>query len=93
VNTRTIEVVLGGDVDPGAKFVSPTIVRAKPASKVMQDEIFGPILPVLSYISLADAISYVNEHDKPLALYLFSDDKCVLSGRPAWLSDVATHCV
>jgi aldehyde dehydrogenase (NAD+) len=74
---RTIEVLLGGEVDVGAKYIAPTILRAKPASKVMQDEIFGPILPVLTYVALGDAVSYVNEHDKPLALYLFSDDKCV----------------
>jgi acyl-CoA reductase-like NAD-dependent aldehyde dehydrogenase len=41
--------------------------------RVLQDEIFGPVLPVLGYRSVDDAIGYVNGHDRPLALYVFSD--------------------
>jgi coniferyl-aldehyde dehydrogenase len=43
--------------------------------KVMQDEIFGPILPVLTYDSIDDAIDYVNDHDRPLGLYYFGKDR------------------
>jgi coniferyl-aldehyde dehydrogenase len=43
--------------------------------KVLQDEIFGPLLPVRGYESVDDAISYVNEHDRPLALYVFSNQR------------------
>ena len=43
--------------------------------RVLQDEIFGPVLPVRGYQSVDDAITYVNEHPRPLALYLFSDRK------------------
>ena len=41
----------------------------------MQDEIFGPLLPVLTYKHIEDALAYVNAHDRPLALYLFDHDK------------------
>ena len=40
----------------------------------MQEEIFGPILPVVTYQSLDEAIDYVNDHPRPLALYFFSND-------------------
>jgi coniferyl-aldehyde dehydrogenase len=43
--------------------------------RVLQEEIFGPLLPVKGYRSVDDAISYVNERDRPLALYLFSDER------------------
>ena len=43
--------------------------------KVMQEEIFGPVLPVMTYRSIDEAISYVNEHDRPLGLYYFGSDK------------------
>jgi coniferyl-aldehyde dehydrogenase len=43
--------------------------------KVMQEEIFGPILPVKTYASIDDAISYINDHERPLALYIYSNNK------------------
>jgi coniferyl-aldehyde dehydrogenase len=43
--------------------------------KVMQDEIFGPILPVMTYSNMDEAIDYVNAHDRPLGLYYFGSDK------------------
>ncbi len=43
--------------------------------RVMRDEIFGPLLPVLTYERLDDAQDYINRHDRPLALYLFDDDR------------------
>ena len=42
--------------------------------KVMQEEIFGPVLPVKTYERVEDAIAYVNAHDRPLGLYYFGDD-------------------
>jgi len=42
---------------------------------VMQEEIFGPVLPILTYRSLEEAIGYVNDHPRPLALYYFDDDR------------------
>ncbi len=53
-----------------------TIVRgATDDMKVMQEEIFGPILPVMTYSSMDEAIDYVNAHDRPLAIYYFGNDK------------------
>jgi coniferyl-aldehyde dehydrogenase len=53
-----------------------TIVRnVTEDMKVMQEEIFGPILPVMTYASIDEAIDYVNDHDRPLGLYYFGADK------------------
>jgi coniferyl-aldehyde dehydrogenase len=59
-----------------ARKLPPTlIVGATPDMAVMQEEIFGPILPVISYEALEDAIAFVNAKPRPLALYVFSDDR------------------
>jgi acyl-CoA reductase-like NAD-dependent aldehyde dehydrogenase len=63
------------ELDPSARRMLPTIVlHAKDDALVMQEEIFGPILPVRVYEKLDDAIAYVNDHPRPLALYLFDHD-------------------
>ena len=68
-------IVSGGGSDRAERYIEPTILRdVDPESPVMQEEIFGPILPVLPYDSLDEAIAFVNGRDKPLALYLFSRD-------------------
>jgi coniferyl-aldehyde dehydrogenase len=53
---------------------TPLIVGATDSMRVMQEEIFGPLLPVVTYDTLDDAIDYVNARPRPLALYLFSDE-------------------
>ncbi len=65
----------GEKLDPKKRKMAPTLVVA-PADElaVMQEEIFGPILPVITYDKLDDAIDYVNDHPRPLALYYFSHD-------------------
>jgi len=50
------------------------VLGATPEMKLMQEEIFGPILPVLGYERIEEAISYINRHDRPLALYWFGTD-------------------
>jgi len=70
-----VEIVTGGQSDKDARYVAPTIVRAKGDSKIMQEEIFGPVLPVLVVQNLDEAIAYVRDHDKPLALYVFTSDE------------------
>ena len=56
--------------------IAPVLVRdTKEEMSLMQEEIFGPILPVLTYEKLDEAIEYVNEHARPLALYYFDDDQ------------------
>ena len=45
--------------------------------RVMQEEIFGPILPIMTYQHIDEVLDYINGQDRPLALYLFSDDKAM----------------
>ena len=76
-NGATIEV--GGISKDSDGFIPPTILtQVQPQSKIMQEEIFGPILPIITYQSLPEAIEYINERGKPLAVYIFSRDKKVI---------------
>jgi coniferyl-aldehyde dehydrogenase len=55
--------------------IAPTlIIDPTDGMKVMQDEIFGPVLPVKGYASMSEALAYVNDHDRPLGLYYFGSD-------------------
>jgi coniferyl-aldehyde dehydrogenase len=64
------------DAASGTRKLVPTLVLdTKDDMAVMQEEIFGPVLPIVTYDSLDDAITYVNDHPRPLALYFFSHDK------------------
>ncbi|MCB1002994.1 MAG: aldehyde dehydrogenase family protein, partial [Acidimicrobiales bacterium] len=67
-------VAVGGVADADERYLAPTILtdveRDAPA---MAEEIFGPVLPVLATDGLDDAVAFVNAHDKPLALYVFSE--------------------
>ena len=73
---RGLEVIQLGAADPAQRLFPPTLIlEPGDDAKVMQDEIFGPILPVKSYRTLDEAIAYVNAHDRPLALYPFSHDR------------------
>jgi aldehyde dehydrogenase (NAD+) len=70
------EIATGGETDIGDKYIAPTILRnVKESDAVMQEEIFGPILPVIAVADVAAAIAFVNRGDKPLALYCFSKSK------------------
>ena len=70
------EIVIGGQTRPEDKYIAPTVIDGVSwDSPVMEAEIFGPILPVLEYSDLNDAIAQINARPKPLALYLFSKDK------------------
>ena len=63
------------DAAAAHRQMPPTLVmNAPPHSKVLSEEIFGPILPVVSYASLDEAISYINDRPRPLALYWFGSD-------------------
>ncbi|MNX81163.1 Aldehyde dehydrogenase [compost metagenome] len=69
-------LVLGGEHDAGARYIAPTVLGDVPATHpAMQDEIFGPILPVLKVPDLTAAIARIAEHPNPLALYVFSEDR------------------
>ncbi len=72
------DVVVGGETDEDDLFISPTVLlNVSPGSPVMAEEIFGPILPVLSVGSIDDAIRFVRSREKPLALYVFAKDEAV----------------
>jgi aldehyde dehydrogenase (NAD+) len=69
------EVAFGGQIEPEARYIAPTALhRVRPDADVMREEIFGPILPVLPVRDLDQALAFVNGREKPLALYLFSED-------------------
>ncbi|MBY0441420.1 MAG: aldehyde dehydrogenase family protein [Mycobacteriaceae bacterium] len=66
-------IALGGNADPSDLRIHPTVVvDPEPSEPLMQEEIFGPILPVITYQSLDEAIYFVNSRPKPLAAYLFT---------------------
>jgi aldehyde dehydrogenase (NAD+) len=66
------EVVVGGDRDRATRYLAPTVLSGvDPGAPVMGEEIFGPILPVLPVDDVDEAIAFVNDRDKPLALYAF----------------------
>lgn len=68
-------IALGGEANESERYLAPTVLtHVDPDEAVMQEEIFGPILPVLKVSSIEQAISFVNARPKPLALYLFSSD-------------------
>ncbi len=69
-------VLVGGGCDDGRRFIAPALLdEVDPDSPVMQEEIFGPILPMLTYRELDEAIRFVRVRPKPLALYLFTASK------------------
>ncbi|SHG53497.1 aldehyde dehydrogenase (NAD+) [Salegentibacter echinorum] len=70
------EAYYGGKTDAKNKYIAPAILdKVKAEDKIMQDEIFGPILPVMEFTELEEAISYINNNEKPLALYYFGNNK------------------
>lgn len=70
------ELVVGGESDRGDLYIAPTVIRnVTPQSPVMSDEIFGPVLPVLSMDSMDEALAFVRGRPKPLACYLFTRDQ------------------
>ena len=79
------EIALGGDGDSASRYLAPTVLTGvKPDAAVMDDEIFGPILPVLTYRDLDEALAFVNQRPKPLALYVFA-------GKDAQVDRVVSH--
>lgn len=68
--------LIGGSTDAEDRYIAPTVLtNVSQESTLMQEEIFGPILPVLSYENEAEVFELIQEKEKPLALYIFSKDK------------------
>jgi aldehyde dehydrogenase (NAD+) len=101
ISTTDGKVVTGGGFDEAALRIEPTIiVDPSPTDPVMADEIFGPILPVLTVDSLDSAAEFVNSKPKPLALYLFTASRIVakalidrIPSGGAVVNHVAMHCL
>ena len=69
-------VVIGGARDAETRFIEPAVLTDVPIdSPAMQQEIFGPVLPVLPYEKLDDCIDFIRSRPEPLALYIFSENK------------------
>ncbi|MFZ5941772.1 MAG: aldehyde dehydrogenase family protein [Bacteroidota bacterium] len=69
-------IVRGGEVDAAERFIAPTIIDGiDPSHPVMQEEIFGPILPVMTFEEVGEALGYINRNEKPLAFYYFGKNK------------------
>ncbi|ALR99942.1 aldehyde dehydrogenase [Enterococcus silesiacus] len=72
-------LIYGGEYDQKTRFIAPSLfdIDLSRENSLMQEELFGPLLPICTYQQLDDAIRFVKEGEKPLALYLFSDDRAV----------------
>ncbi|KAF8531044.1 NAD-aldehyde dehydrogenase [Gautieria morchelliformis] len=69
------DVILGGEMSKEDKFIAPTVVtNVSFTDSLMKEEIFGPVLPIISVPDVDSALDYINSHDHPLALYAFSND-------------------
>ena len=70
------KIIFGGELNENTRFISPTLVEIENLnSPLMQEEIFGPILPIITFENLDECIELINFKPKPLALYLFTTDK------------------
>lgn len=101
IETTTGSIRAGGHVDRASLTIEPTVILdPAPGDPVMADEIFGPVLPVVTVESAAAAIDYVNRRPKPLALYVFTSSRALarrlVDGIPsggAVINHVAMHCL
>ena len=76
---RGARVLAGGQVDVDARYIAPTLVdHVPPDCALMQEEIFGPVLPILPYTDLQTVIAAINSQPKPLALYLWSHHQATI---------------
>lgn len=70
------KVILGGKWDSNTLKIEPTLLKGVSYSDpVMQEEIFGPVFPIITYSDIKECIDYINANDHPLALYIFTHDK------------------
>ena len=88
----------GGRVDAADRYIEPTLLdNVSVDSTVMREEIFGPVLPIVEIESVDKAIEFINNREKPLALYVFAKDECakrvvaLTSSGGACINDVIMH--
>ncbi len=97
--TKQGDIEHGGTYDVDDLYIAPTLIsHITPEMRIMQEEIFGPILPILPYTTLDEVIDFVNSREKPLALYYFGQkqkeiDKVLkhTSSGGACINDVVSH--
>ncbi len=78
--------LLGGKHDRSSLYIDPTIIKdVDPSDPVMQEEIFGPILPMISVSSAGEAIKFINDREKPLVVYLFTEDQVSYQKKDTWV--------
>jgi aldehyde dehydrogenase (NAD+) len=69
-------IVTGGKCDPEGCYVEPTVIKdIRPDDPVMDEEIFGPLLPVIDYDDIKEVYGIIEQHPKPLAVYIFTEDR------------------
>lgn len=70
------KLVAGGTTDAGTRYVAPTVISdVKPGDPIMQEEIFGPVLPVISFEKFNEVYDIIEQNPKPLASYIFTRDR------------------
>jgi coniferyl-aldehyde dehydrogenase len=73
-----IDIEPAGDISAPGRQLAPTVLlNVNAGMRVMREEIFGPILPIMPYDTVDDALAYINSHDRPLALYWFGENRSV----------------
>lgn len=72
---KNVDIIYGGDVDEKKNTLSPTLIEnIKVNNLILEEEIFGPILPIFEYKNKEEVIDFINQKEKPLALYIFSNN-------------------
>ena len=92
------KILAGGETDSGRRKIAPTLLDASWDDAVMQDEIFGPLLPILTYNDFREVVPLLSQKEKPLALYIFSENRghiCEVTERLSFgggcVNDVVIH--
>ncbi len=74
------EIRMGGETEELEKFIAPTLLdNIKTSDAIMQEEIFGPLLPLLTFEDMNEPLSYINNGEKPLALYYFGSNQMAVN--------------
>lgn len=99
IDTADGEIVMGGRTDIANRYVEPTIIRGvSPSNELMQKEIFGPILTVLTFGDTDEAVNFINSRPKPLAFYYFGSRRegrriiAKTSSGGCCINDTIMHC-
>ena len=93
LNGQSNKLIYGGESDPAQRYIAPSLLlNPDLQSPVMTYEIFGPLLPIIEVASMASAIDFINQREKPLALYLFSNNQNMVD-RVTTQTSAGTLCI